>query len=178
MGRLILLVIGFVAGWFLKDSNWEEWLEKLKSYFEPQEAPKKPIPLLEEKESKSDASKADEIFPDPLEKIKGIGPAIKTKLNENGVFTFAQLAALTPQELEEIVGTGIKRFTDEEEIIVERGYNPYTQEAKEETYQEDNVSIETLPGITPEPADQASAAMEQFPETGIQQGQEEITPTE
>ena len=69
-------------------------------------------------------------------------------------------------------------ITDEEEIIVETSYNPDTWEAKEETYQKDNVSIETLPGITPESEDQASAAMEQFPETGIQEGQEEITPTE
>jgi len=119
MSRLILIIIGFVAGWFLKDSNWEEWMEKLKSYFEPQEAPKKPIPLLEEKEAKAAPPKVDEVFPDPLEKIKGIGPVIKTKLNDNGVFTFAQLAALTPKELEEIVGSGIKRFTDEEAIISE-----------------------------------------------------------
>ena len=119
MSRLILIIIGFVAGWFLKDSNWEEWMEKLKSYFEPQEAAKKPIPLLEEKEAKVAPAKVDEVSPDPLEKIKGIGPVIKTKLNESGVLTFAQLAALSPQELEEIVGTGIKRFTDEEAIIAE-----------------------------------------------------------
>jgi cell division protein FtsN len=40
------------------------------------------------------------------------------------------------------------------------------------------VSIETLPGITAEPKDQTSAAMEEFPETEIQEGQEEITPIE
>ncbi len=119
MGRLLLLIIGFVAGWFLKDSNWEEWLEKLKSYFEPQEAPQRTIPLLEEEEAKAAPAKKDEDFPDPLEKIKGIGPVIKKKLNENGIYTFAQLAALAPKELEEIVGSGIKRFTDEEAIISE-----------------------------------------------------------
>ena len=119
MSRLILIIIGFVAGWFLKDSNWEEWMEKLKSYFEPQEASKKPIPLLEEKEIKAAPPKKDKVLPDPLEKIKGIGPVIKTKLNESGVFTFAQLAALSPAALEEIVGAGIKRFTDEEAIIAE-----------------------------------------------------------
>ena len=31
--------------------------------------------------------------------------------------TFAQLGALTPQELEEIVGASIRRITNEEEII-------------------------------------------------------------
>ena len=119
MSRLILLIIGFVAGWFLKDSNWEEWMEKLKSYFEPQEAAKKPIPLLAEKKAKVARQKADKVSPDSLEKIKGIGPVIKTKLNESGILTFAQLVALNPQELENIVGAGIKRFTDEEAIIAE-----------------------------------------------------------
>ncbi len=117
MSRLILLIIGFVAGWFLKDGNWEEWLEKLKAYFEPTEAPQKPISLLEEKIGEATPEQEDEVFADPLEKIKGIGPAIKKKLNESGIYTFAQLGALSPQALEEIVGAGIKRFTDEEAII-------------------------------------------------------------
>ena len=117
MSRLILLIIGFVAGWFLKDGNWEEWLEKLKTYFEPTEAPQKPISLLEKKSVKENIEKSTETSADPLEKIKGIGPVIKKKLNESGIQTFAQLAALSPQELEEIVGPGIKRFTDEDAII-------------------------------------------------------------
>ena len=45
MSRIILLIIGFVAGWFLKDSNWQEWLDSLKT---PQQAPQKPISLLTE----------------------------------------------------------------------------------------------------------------------------------
>ncbi len=117
MSRLILLIVGFLAGWFLKDGNWEEWLEKLKTYFEPQETSQKPISLLEEKSVETTPKQEDEIFADPLEKIKGIGPVIKKKLNESGIYTFAQLGALSPQALEEIVGAGIKRFTDEEAII-------------------------------------------------------------
>jgi len=119
MSRFIIFLVGIIAGWFLKESNWEEWLEQLKSYFAPQQASVQDIPLLEEEPSKSPQKIADEIFDDPLEKIKGIGPVIKTKLNDNGIFSFAQLAALTPAELGEIVGAGIKRFTDEEAIIAE-----------------------------------------------------------
>jgi len=107
--RTILFLLGVIAGWLLKDSNWKEWLEKIKSYFEPQQAPEPKIHLLEEK--------AEEVFADPLEKIKGIGPVIKGKLNDQGIFTFAQLGALSPEKLEEIVGASIKRFADEEEII-------------------------------------------------------------
>jgi len=117
MSRLILLIIGFVAGWFLKDGNWEEWFKKLKTYFEPTEAPQKPISLLEEKSVEATPEQEDKIVPDPLEKIKGIGPVIKKKLNESGIHTFSQLAALNPQELEEIVGPSIKRFTNEDAII-------------------------------------------------------------
>ena len=119
MSRFIIFLVGIMAGWFLKESNWEEWLEQLKSYFEPQQAPPKDIPLLEEIPAETPQKAKEEIFADPLEKIKGIGPVIKTRLNDNGIFSFSQLAALTPAELEEIVGAGIKRFTDEEAIIAE-----------------------------------------------------------
>ncbi len=111
--RFIIFLFGILAGWLLKDSNWEEWLKKLKSYFEPQQRTAQKISLIEEKEPEI----TDEVFPDPLEKIKGIGPVIKNKLNEQGIFTFAQLGALSPKELEDIVGARIKRFADEKEII-------------------------------------------------------------
>jgi len=117
MSRFIIFLIGIIAGWFLKDSNWEERLEKLKAYVEPRKTSQKPISLLEEQSIKATPEQEDEVFADPLEKIKGIGPAIKKKLNESGIYTFAQLGALSSQDLEEIVGPGIKRFTDEDAII-------------------------------------------------------------
>ena len=79
--------------------------------------PAQPAPAQKEDDFVDAPDKAEEVFPDPLEKIKGIGPVIKQKLNDKGIFTFAQLAKLSPEELEEIVGAGIKRFTDEGEII-------------------------------------------------------------
>ena len=106
MSRLILLIIGFVAGWFLKDSDWQTWLEKAKSYFEPQDTPTDtPIPLLEEEETET---AADETFADPLEQLKGIGPASKARLNDQGIYTFAQVAALSPEALKEIAGARVK----------------------------------------------------------------------
>ncbi|MBT3188137.1 MAG: hypothetical protein HN736_14320 [Anaerolineae bacterium] len=107
--RFIIFLFGILAGWFLKEVDWEKWLEKMQT--SPSSAPQKKI------EVKASSKKTDEVFSDPLEKIKGIGPAIKGKLNAGGVFTFAQLGALTPQELEEIVGASIRRITNEEEII-------------------------------------------------------------
>ncbi len=108
MSRLFILIIGFIAGWFLKDSNWEEWLEKIKSYFEPQQTPADPIPLLEENKAKATPAKMGEAFSDPLEKLTGIGPAAKKKLNDNGIYTFAQVAVLEPEKFKEIVGARVK----------------------------------------------------------------------
>jgi F-type H+-transporting ATPase subunit gamma len=42
--------------------------------------------------------------PDDLEVIEGIGPVINRRLNEMGITTFAQIAALTPDEVERIGG--------------------------------------------------------------------------
>ena len=41
---------------------------------------------------------------DPLREIKGIGPVYALRLYEAGIDTFAELAALTPEELEEKIG--------------------------------------------------------------------------
>ncbi|HEY3312285.1 MAG TPA: helix-hairpin-helix domain-containing protein [Anaerolineales bacterium] len=55
--------------------------------------------------------------PDDLIVIKGIGPVIAKKLNNAGIFTFKQLAAITPVQLREIVGDVIQRLADEDEIL-------------------------------------------------------------
>jgi predicted flap endonuclease-1-like 5' DNA nuclease len=40
--------------------------------------------------------------PDDLEKIRGIGPVLRQKLNDLGITTFSQIAALTPADIERI----------------------------------------------------------------------------
>ncbi len=45
----------------------------------------------------------EEIIPDDLRKIEGIGPKIAGILNDDGIFTFAQLAAATVPHLEKVV---------------------------------------------------------------------------
>ena len=46
--------------------------------------------------------------------IKGIGPAFSKRLNEADIRTFEQLAQLTPQDMENILGTLYKRFFSRE----------------------------------------------------------------
>lgn len=54
---------------------------------------------------------------DDLVVIKGIGPVIAGKLNQVGIYSFEDLAAMTPERLRELVGDVISRLADEESII-------------------------------------------------------------
>ncbi len=57
--------------------------------------------------------------PDDLILIKGIGPVIAQKLNQAGITTFAELGALTPDRLRELVGDVISRLANEEDILAQ-----------------------------------------------------------
>ena len=50
----------------------------------------------------------EESQPDPLHSIDGIGPTYQERLNESGIYTFAQLADTPPDLLREI--TGVTRW--------------------------------------------------------------------
>lgn len=56
-------------------------------------------------------------IPDDLKIIKGIGPEIERRLHAAGVKSFVQLAELTPLDLENILGSMIKRLVDEGDIL-------------------------------------------------------------
>jgi predicted flap endonuclease-1-like 5' DNA nuclease len=56
---------------------------------------------------------------DDLRAIKGIGPAIEKKLNNAGIQTYAALAALSTQELEDILGSQVKRLQNENDLIAQ-----------------------------------------------------------
>ncbi len=54
---------------------------------------------------------------DDLEIIIGIGPVIAGKLNQAGIYSFEDLAKLTPDRLQDLVGDVISRLADEKSII-------------------------------------------------------------
>ena len=56
---------------------------------------------------------------DDLKVIKGIGPAIERKLNQAGIQTFAALAALSKKDLENILGSQVKRLQDENDLLAQ-----------------------------------------------------------
>lgn len=62
---------------------------------------------------------ATEELKDDLKIIKGIGPAIERKLNNAGIFTYAALAKLSSQDLENILGGQLRRLQDENDLVAQ-----------------------------------------------------------
>lgn len=56
---------------------------------------------------------------DDLKVIKGVGPAIERKLNAAGIQTFAALSRLSAKDLENILGSQVKRLQDENDLIAQ-----------------------------------------------------------
>lgn len=50
------------------------------------------------------------VVPDDLKIVEGIGPKIEGLLNNEGIFTFAQLAATAPERIKEILDAAGPRF--------------------------------------------------------------------
>ena len=82
---LIFIIIVLVIWWALSRQTGEE--EVHGEHREPAAAPTVP----------------PEAVVDDLTKIEGIGPKVEALLNEAGIKTYAQLAAKTPEELDEIL---------------------------------------------------------------------------
>ncbi len=83
----------------------------------PVEAPAEQMDL--QAEPKPVAAPAPPSQKDDLKVIKGIGPAIEKKLNQAGVTTYAALARLTKRELENILGSQVKRLQDENDLLAQ-----------------------------------------------------------
>ena len=56
---------------------------------------------------------------DDLKVIKGVGPAIERKLNNACIQTFAALSRLNAKDLENILGSQVKRLQDENDLIAQ-----------------------------------------------------------
>ena len=60
------------------------------------------------------------IVADDLQNITGIGPVFASRLNEAGIWTFADLASKDPEEVREIVSSGrVENMIEPEEWIAE-----------------------------------------------------------
>ena len=123
MNILLALVLGLLIGWLVEwVIDWVYWRSRMRAAAEDnaklaQENAdlKGRISALETKANrKSQLSKTkpvrDKAGMDNLQAIRGVGPVIAKRLNEAGIYTFEEMAQLTPEELEEILGALIKKF--------------------------------------------------------------------
>ena len=72
----------------------------------------------------------EEIVPDNLQEINGIGLVITKRLNHHGIYTFEQLASQTAEYLREILGDMIQRLADEESFIQQARQLAYDKQIK------------------------------------------------
>lgn len=78
--------------------------------------------LLKGSEEAAPEAPAERAIPiaDDLKKIKGIGQVFASRLNEAGIWTFADLASREPEKVREIVSSGrVENMIDPEEWIAE-----------------------------------------------------------
>jgi predicted flap endonuclease-1-like 5' DNA nuclease len=123
MNAIALLVLGLLIGWLVEWTiDWFYWRNRFRPIAKENASLKDRITSLEAERKKRPSSKrsrllTDEAGNDNLQAIKGIGPAFSKRLNEAGITSFEQLANLTSQEMEEVLGKLYKRFFSKQESI-------------------------------------------------------------
>lgn len=143
MRALKVFMFGLLYGWFIKiafdriyrdndlddmrneNASLRDYIQTLEMRAQPKSLETKslqsttPAPGDVDVPVPPDTLGATEELKDDLKIIKGIGPAIERKLNNAGVFTFAALAELNTQELENILGGQVRRLQDENDLIAQ-----------------------------------------------------------
>jgi large subunit ribosomal protein L21 len=101
-----------------ENQSLQEYIRSLELRLQPKSAqPTATRSQSQPTEARAAAPRASER--DDLKAIKGIGPAIEKKLNEAGIRTYAALAALSPHDLEKVLGNRVNRLQDENDLITQ-----------------------------------------------------------
>ncbi len=123
MNVLAMFVLGLLVGWL---AEWVidllYWRSRISRIAGENTNLKTRITSLESErvrgvESPKGLPLTDKQGRDNFQAIKGIGPVFSKRLREAGIETFEQLAELTPQQMEEILGDLYKRFFSKQESI-------------------------------------------------------------
>jgi len=151
MNVIAALVLGLLIGWLVEwVIDWFYWRGRIRPLAEENtnleaenanlktenENLKERITAIETKiNKKSQLSKTkpirDRAGMDNLQAIRGVGPVISKRLNEAGIYTFEELAQLTSEELEEILGSLIKKFFPGEEKMIAQAKEFAQQKAQQ-----------------------------------------------
>ena len=130
MNLLAALVLGLLIGWIIEwVIDWFYWRGRIANITRENATLQERIVALEEENRKRPLAIAakgntkstlltDKDGNDNFQAIKGIGPAFSKRLHDAGVHTFDQLSQLTPEQMEEILGTLFKRFFAKENNIL------------------------------------------------------------
>ena len=151
MNIFAALALGLLTGWLIEwIIDWLYWrrpiralteenayLAKENSNLKTENATlKERIAAIETKINKrSQLAKTrpirDRAGKDNLQAIRGVGPVIARRLNDSGIYTFEEMAQLTPEELEEILGALIKKFFPGEEKMIAQAKEFARQKAQQ-----------------------------------------------
>jgi len=104
LSLILGLVIGFLVGWLTGRSRTREAVNNQQNLQNKLDEASTEIKRLHSKAEES-GSKVQFVYKkaDHLEDVNGIGPVFAQRLNEAGIYTFADLAAQTPVRIREII---------------------------------------------------------------------------
>jgi len=122
MSGISLFILGLLLGWLVEwIIDWLYWRRKHKAC---QEENARLKARLEEMEKERAAvivydvpAGSQQAKSDDLTLITGIGPVISDMLNNAGVATFEEMAALSTAQLRDILGDLVERLVDEQSLL-------------------------------------------------------------
>ena len=115
-------LLGLFSGWLVKsmiaEADWRHRIQALasenaflKDRIRSLEVQIKPKSLEAKSPARSATKPVEQTRPvetdtrkDDLKSLEGVGPAVEKRLNNAGIYTFADVVQLTPQELQEMLG--------------------------------------------------------------------------
>ena len=121
MNTIATLVLGLLIGWLVEWMiDWFYWRSRVRLLVQENAFLNERIANPGTKKVRAQKTRPlrDKQGKDNLQAIRGIGPVIARRLNEAGVYTFEELAELTPDQLQEILGELIKRFFPGEDKMI------------------------------------------------------------
>ena len=124
MNLLAAIILGLLMGWLIEwIIDWFYWRGRLQRAANENADLRERITSVEAGSRKKAAPSrspilTDQFGNDNFQVIKGIGPAFSKRLNDAGIHTFERLAELTPEEMEEILGTLYKRVFSKQNTII------------------------------------------------------------
>lgn len=110
MNIWIALVLGILIGWLIEwVIDWFYWRRPRQQQNGQPAAVPVPTKSVRYKKRPEDA--------DDLKKLKGVGPVVEKQFNREGIYTFRQVADLTPDEFEDVLGDLLEKFFNERVIL-------------------------------------------------------------